>query len=82
MKTPQYADLKGVPEDVRIDLIGKGTLAGRLVTGFLVEDEAKADRYIAKLKARFPSIVVVGKFHGRNSNVWCVKVRPPEFSAN
>lgn len=45
-----YADLAGLPEDVRIRAIADAAAAGNIV-GFIVDDDAKADRYIEKLKA-------------------------------
>lgn len=43
-----YADLADLPEDERIALIAKTAEQGHVV-GFVVEDNEKADRYIAKL---------------------------------
>ena len=47
-----FADLADLPEDDRIAIIGKTAESGQRVA-FVVEDHAKADRYIAKLTKRF-----------------------------
>lgn len=50
----------------------------RKTVGFVVDaDPGKADRYIAKLKEKFPGIVVLGKFAGPVKNTVSVKVGPP-----
>jgi aconitase A len=48
----KYADLASLPEDDRITIIGQQAEVGGL-TGFFVDDDAKADRYLAKLTTRF-----------------------------
>jgi hypothetical protein len=52
MKKPLYADLADLPEDDRIAIIGRTAEDGQRVA-FVVEDHAKADRYIDKLTKRF-----------------------------
>lgn len=47
-----YADLADLSEDDRIAIIGRTAESGERV-GFVVEDHAKADRYIEKLTKRF-----------------------------
>jgi hypothetical protein len=61
-RMPPFADLHKLPEDERIDLIGHYTMHETKTIGFVVEDDEKADRYIAKLKAKFPGIVVDARF--------------------
>jgi len=48
----KYADIANLQEDQRIALIGEQAMKGQRV-GFVVEDDEKADRYVAKLMARF-----------------------------
>ena len=48
----QYADLADLPEDERIAIIGRTAESGKRVA-FVVEDDAKANRYMTKLAARF-----------------------------
>jgi hypothetical protein len=43
-----FADLADLPEDTRIEAIASAAESGELV-GFVVEDDAKADRYVKKL---------------------------------
>jgi hypothetical protein len=45
-----FADLSGDPEDTRIAVVGHA--AEDAIIGFIVEDDAKADRYLEKLIAR------------------------------
>ena len=52
-----YADLADLPEDDRIAIIGKAAENGALV-GVFVDDDDKADRYVAKLTQRFKVKVV------------------------
>ena len=47
-----YSDLADLPEDDRIAIIGRTAENGNRVA-FVVEDHAKADRYIEKLTKRF-----------------------------
>ena len=62
-----YIDAAGLEEDSRIELIGKTVMSSHSKTtdapmkpiGFVVENDEKADRYIAKLKAKFPQIRVL-----------------------
>lgn len=48
----QYADLVDLPEDERIVAIGRAAESGKRVA-FIVDNEAKAERYIEKLTAQF-----------------------------
>jgi len=45
------ADLTHLPENERIDHMGRVAAAGEVV-GFFVENDAKADRYLARLLER------------------------------
>lgn len=69
-----YADLYELPERDRIDAIGKAASDGALVA-FIVEDDAKADRYLKQLHARF-KIRVVERGAGPVKNTVYVKVGP------
>jgi hypothetical protein len=62
-----YADLGDMEENKRIDTIGRYAMNKKEVVAFVVEDNAKADRYVARLKEGFPTISVRDRF------VW-----PPE----
>ena len=59
-----YLDLYSLSENQRIELIGRSVMdAPRssadkpVVAAFVVEDEAKADRYISKLQKKFPGTI-------------------------
>jgi hypothetical protein len=58
-----FADLADLPEDDRIAIIGRTAESGQRVA-FVVEDHAKADRYIAKLTSRF-QVSVAKRLEGR-----------------
>jgi hypothetical protein len=69
-----YADLADLPEDDRIRLIAQTAVA--TVVGFVVEDDAKADRYIEKL-SRYP-VRIVGRGSGPVKGTVMVRVGPKE----
>lgn len=48
-----------------------------LVIGFIVEDHAKADRYVKKLREKFPTIRIIDRFDGPVANTVTVRVGPP-----
>lgn len=64
----KFKDIADDPEDRRITQIGEAMMdlpAGRMVAFITDADPPeKADRYIAKLLARFPDIRVVDKVDG------------------
>lgn len=62
MKRPPHFDLANLPEDERIDIIGRAAEAGARVA-FIVEDEEKANRYLVKLTSKF-QVQVEKKFDG------------------
>lgn len=82
MSKPIYLDLGDEVEDTRIRQIGDTAMKGNKIVGFVVDAEgndqyAKADRYIAKLQARYSGIRIMGKGLGPvEATVW-VKVGPP-----
>ena len=82
--TKAFADLESLPEDDRIDVIGNTTMTcgnpfatEPFIVGFIVESEEKADRYIEKLKKKFPEIVIIGKGAGPVKGTVAVRVGPP-----
>jgi hypothetical protein len=79
-----FADIADFAEDTRIDMIGNATMSGKqsssekpLVIGFVVENHAKADRYVKKLQEKFPSIRIIDRFDGPVKNTVTVRVGPP-----
>jgi hypothetical protein len=75
---PPFEDIAGEPEDERIRLIGEKTMGEKIMVGFVVDaEEGKADRYIAKLRERFPGIRVMWKGEGPVADTVLVKVAPP-----
>lgn len=58
MNKPPYLDLADLPENDRITAIGNMAMTGKVVA-FIVEDDEKADRYLTKLRAKFPKVVEV-----------------------
>lgn len=73
-RKPFFADLADLPEDERIAIIGKEAQAGKRVA-FVVEDAAKADRYIRKLLLDF-NVRVLERGPGPVKNTVYVKVGP------
>ena len=83
MKKPYFADLADFEEDKRIEMIGHTVMAHKKTVAFVTDsDPGKAERYIDKLKKRFPGIVIVDRFDGPVSNTVTVKVGPPEPENN
>ena len=73
-----YKDIANTPEDDRIDTIGRTVMEQKLSVAFIVDSElGKADRYIEKLRKRFPGIVVIGRGDGPVTGTVYVKVGPP-----
>ena len=71
---PFYADLADLPEDERIAIIGKSAESGKRVA-FIVEDTAKADRYIRQLLLDF-NVRVLERGSGPVKDTVYVKVGP------
>ena len=71
-----YADLADLPEDDRIDIIGRS--AETTVVGFFVDDDKKADRYIAKLLKRFAVRLIERKANVLVKDTVFVRVGPKE----
>lgn len=69
-----YTDLADRPEDDRIAIIGSAVVDGRLTVAFVVDDDAKADRYVRKLTARY-KVRVLSRAPGPRGSV-LVKVGP------
>ena len=84
MKKPKfYADLHSLEEDRRIDMIGHRCIDHKEVVAFVTEDDpGKAERYIRKLKQKFPGIVILDRFRGPIKGAVTVKIGPPPENAN
>jgi len=75
----QFKDVADYPEDERIRQIGEKAMREKLTVGFVTDAESgKADRYIRKLKERFPGIRVIDRGTGPVDDTVWVKVGPPE----
>jgi len=73
-----YADLGPLDEGKRIETIGDAAMRLKKTVGFIVDNETIADRYIEKLKAKFPGIDVQRKLlNCPVKGVVTVKVGPP-----
>jgi hypothetical protein len=71
-------------EDDRIRLIGASVMGQPtsstdrpVMNGFIVEDEAKADRYVRKLQGMFPGIRIVDRQPGPTPNTILIRVAGP-----
>lgn len=73
-----YADLADMDEDDRIELIGHRVSDHHEQCAFIVEDDAKADRYIAKVTARFPGVTVKSRGRGPTPGTIAVILIPAE----
>lgn len=71
-----YADLADLPEDERIDIIGRMASHGKVV-GVFVDDDVKADRYIDKLVTRYP-VRIVDRGPGITAGTVMFRVGPKE----
>jgi hypothetical protein len=81
---PFFADIADFDEDDRIERIGKAVMKAPrssadkpVVVAFVVEDDAKADRYIKKLQKRFPGIRVIDRFPGPVPDTVSVRMGGP-----
>jgi hypothetical protein len=72
-----YIDVADFEEDKRIDMIGSTAVrlgAGKVVAFVTDSDPGKADRYIAKLLKKFPTLHVIERFDGPVPNTVSVKI--------
>jgi hypothetical protein len=60
VKPSLYADIADLPEDQRIVVIGNMAMTGKIVA-FIVDDNEKANRYLRKLREKFPMVVEVDR---------------------
>ena len=83
MNKPVYADLGDYDEDVRIDTIGRVAMHHKKTAAFITDAEPpeKVERYIFKLKQRFPGIIIIAKWNGPTKESVIVKVGPPKDPA-
>lgn len=81
-----YTDLADLSEDDRIGKIGNFILqnpkkedGSPIIVGVTVDDEGgtKAERYIKKLKEKFPSIRVIDRFKGPVANTETIRFGGP-----
>jgi hypothetical protein len=72
-----FMDVADHDEDRRIEMIGHQAMVHKKTVSFITDDEeGKAERYIRKLKERFPGICVIDRGKGPvDKTVW-VKVGP------
>lgn len=79
MNMPPLIDLYRLSEDERIDMIGKIAMSGKII-GVMVDgdkvDPGKADRYVSKVRAKFPNVREVERFAGPVKNVTTIKFGP------
>ena len=78
------ADLYNLNENDRIQMIGESVMtapqsSGKRppMNGFIVENDAKADRYVEKLRKLFPGIRVIDRHPGPTPNTVLVRVAGP-----
>jgi hypothetical protein len=78
-----FLDTHRLSEDQRIEMIGRSVMDAPdtsadkpPMNGFVVEDDAKADRYIRKLQAKFPGIRIIDR-NPHLMGLILVRVGPP-----
>lgn len=72
-----YADLHNLPEDDRIEVIGKCVMENRQVVAFFVDNiPGKAERYIRKLIDKFPGIVIMDRIKEATAGAEMIKIGP------
>lgn len=74
MKRPKYANLGELTEDKRIELIGHRVVDHHEQVAFIVEDDAKADRYVAKLLEQFLGLIVKHRGPGPKGTIAVVLI--------
>lgn len=69
-----FADLADLPEDERITIIREVAASGNIVA-VIVDDDAKADRYVRKLGA---TVRIIDRSPGPVKNTILVRIGPKE----
>lgn len=79
MKPPDYVDLHALSEDKRIEQIGIAAMVHGKVCGAIVDAKptATAERYMTKLRLRYPGIVIHSHGPGPVPDTILIKVGPP-----
>lgn len=84
-KIVPFADIADFDEDHRIKIIGELVMKlepGR-ASAFITDDEpGKAERYIRKLKERFPGVQILQALKDPTSGTVLVKIGPPAVGNN
>lgn len=74
----QFADLADHDEDKRINIIGSTVMSTRKTAAVVVDDvPGKLERYVKKLKERFPGIVILDEIAGPTPGARTVRCGPP-----
>jgi hypothetical protein len=73
---PFYLDIADHEEDQRITIIGHAATCEKKIVAFIVEDDVKANRYLDKLKKKYPGIKVLERGNGPVIGTVFVKVGP------
>jgi len=77
MKKPGYADRADLPENKRIDIIGKLVTDEKKTINVVVDDDGKkVDRYAKKLLTKFPHLIIIEKFKSPVDKTVVLKVGP------
>lgn len=78
-----FLDLHRLEEDRRIEMIGHTVMEHRQTAAVVTDaDPGKRERYIAKLRERFPGIVVLKEFDGPTPGAVTVTLGPPDPENN
>jgi hypothetical protein len=72
-----FIDLSDVQEDQRIQTIGERAAAGNVVGCMLERDDhAKVERYVEKIRKRFPSVRLIEKTPNKGGKLMVLKFGP------
>lgn len=73
----RYADLHDLSEDDRIEQIGRQVMRGQLVGVITDAVPGKPERYVRKMKKRFPRVRLVDQIAGPTANTVLLRFGPP-----
>lgn len=68
-------DIHALSEDDRVRMVGETASRGQRV-GFVVDNDAAADRYTEKIMQRYPSVIITWRANS-NGCVWLKAERKP-----
>lgn len=71
-----YFDVADLPEDSHISIIVATVIETQKIVGFIVADDADADRYIAKIRSASPQVRIIARGPGPVESTVMVRIGP------